>query len=102
MLWSFSASIGHVNKYPTIHHFGNPRHTQSMIAYKILTEYFWEIPVKNCIVGVVLTCPIQIAFGAIKWPIQSSCLTVAIQFGTVLVYASPSHKYTKEFNRQNI
>ena len=35
-------SIGHVNEYPTMHYFGVPRHTQSMIAYKILTEYFWE------------------------------------------------------------
>ena len=38
----YSISIGHVNEYPTIHHFGNPRHTQSMVAYKILTEYFWK------------------------------------------------------------
>mgnify|MGYP001797712222 CR=1 FL=1 len=29
---------GYVNGYPTMHYFGNPRHTQSMIAYKILTE----------------------------------------------------------------
>ena len=34
--------IGHVNEYPTMHYFGIPRHTQSMIAYKILTEYFWK------------------------------------------------------------
>ena len=25
--------IRHVNEYPTMHHFGNPGHTQSMIAY---------------------------------------------------------------------
>ena len=25
-------SIGHVNEYPTLHYFGNPRHTQSIIA----------------------------------------------------------------------
>ena len=36
-------SIGHVNKYPTMHYFGIPRLTQSMIAYKILTEYFWNL-----------------------------------------------------------
>ena len=24
--------IGHVNEYPTMHYFGNPRHTQSMMA----------------------------------------------------------------------
>ena len=34
--------VGHVNEYPTMHYFGNPRHTQSMIAYMILTEYFWK------------------------------------------------------------
>ena len=27
------ASIGQVNEYPTMHYFGNPRHTQSMMAY---------------------------------------------------------------------
>ena len=34
--------IGHVNEYPTMHCFGNPRHTQSMIVYMIWTEYFWR------------------------------------------------------------
>ena len=38
----YSISIGRVNEYPTIHYFGNPRHTQSMVAYMILTEYFWK------------------------------------------------------------
>ena len=33
---------GHVNEYPTTHYFGYPRHTQSMIAFIILTEYFWK------------------------------------------------------------
>ena len=32
----------HVNEYPILHYFGIPRHTQSMIASKILTEYFWK------------------------------------------------------------
>ena len=32
-------TIGHGNEYPTMHYFGNPGHTQSMIAYKILTKY---------------------------------------------------------------
>ena len=27
----------HVNEYPTMHYFGNPRHTQSMIAYRTLS-----------------------------------------------------------------
>ena len=34
-----SHPIGHVNEYPTSHYFGNPRQTQSTIAYMILTEY---------------------------------------------------------------
>ena len=32
----------HVKEYPTMHYFEIPRRTQSMIAYKILTEYLWE------------------------------------------------------------
>ena len=36
------ASIGQVNEYPTMHYFGNLRHTQSMIAYMILTEHYWK------------------------------------------------------------
>ena len=36
-------TIGHINAYPTMHHFGIPRHTHSMIAYKILTEYLWKV-----------------------------------------------------------
>ena len=28
-------SMGHVNEYPTMHHFGIPGHTQSMVAYII-------------------------------------------------------------------
>ena len=32
--------ILHVNEYPTMHYFIIFRHTQSMIAYNILTEYF--------------------------------------------------------------
>ena len=35
-------SIGHVNEYPSMHYFGIPRHTQSIIAYTILTKYFWK------------------------------------------------------------
>ena len=31
------------NEYPTMHRFGIPRHTQSMMtAYKNLIEYFWK------------------------------------------------------------
>ena len=34
--------IGHVNEHPSMHCLGIPRHAQSMIAYKILTESFWK------------------------------------------------------------
>ena len=42
-----------------MHYFGNPGHTQSMIVYMILSEYFWKFPVKNCIVRILLACPIR-------------------------------------------
>ena len=49
--------IGYVYEYPTMHYFWIPRHNQSIIAYK--TDWvFLEIPVENCIVGMLLTCPI--------------------------------------------
>ena len=32
--------IGHVNEYPTMHDFRNPRHRQSLIAYMILIYLF--------------------------------------------------------------
>ena len=35
-------TIEYVNEYPTMRYFGIPRHTQSMIACRILTEYFWK------------------------------------------------------------
>ena len=36
------SKIEHVYEYPTMYDLGNPRHTQSMIAYMILSEYFWK------------------------------------------------------------
>ena len=39
-------TIGHVNECPIMHHFGNSRHTQPMIPYKVLTEYSWEFHCK--------------------------------------------------------
>ena len=39
-------SIGHVNEHSTTNFFVNSRHTQSKIAYQILTEYLWKISVK--------------------------------------------------------
>ena len=38
--------IGHVEEYPTMQYLGIPRHTQSMIGYKILTNYFWNFQSK--------------------------------------------------------
>ena len=35
--------IGHVNEYT---HNASDRHTQSMLAYKILTVYFWKFQYK--------------------------------------------------------
>ena len=40
-----------------MHYFGKPRHTQSMIAYMILTEYFRKIQRK---IAMPLTCPIAV------------------------------------------
>ena len=34
--------IWYAKNYPKTHDYGIPRQTQSMKAYKILTEYFWE------------------------------------------------------------
>ena len=42
--------IGHVNEYPTMHYFGNPKHSANDSIY----DFDWvfpEIPVKNCIMG---------------------------------------------------
>ena len=57
--YHYLVSIRHVNEHPIYHYFGNPRHAQSIIAYKNSTEYFWKIPVKNCIVGMLLSCPVD-------------------------------------------
>ena len=34
--------IKHVNEYPTMHYFGNPRQNQSIVSYMIVTEYCWK------------------------------------------------------------
>ena len=34
--------IGQANEYHIMHYFRISRHTQSMIAYRILTKYFWK------------------------------------------------------------
>ena len=46
-------TVGHVNEYPTMHYFGNPQHTHSMIEFMILTKYFWKFQwkVALCIVS---------------------------------------------------
>ena len=38
-----AVQIGRVNVYPTMHYFRIPRHTQSMIDNKIVTEYFSKL-----------------------------------------------------------
>ena len=44
--YSNRKGIGHVNDYPLMHYFGIPGYTQSIIAYKILNEYFWNFQLK--------------------------------------------------------
>ena len=57
---SLAIIIEHVNEYPTIHYFGNPRHTLSMIAYILLTECFWKFQRK-------IACPIDKFFLLVGW-----------------------------------
>ena len=42
-----------------MHDFGNPRYTNAMIACYDFDRVFPAIPVKNCIMGMLLTCPIS-------------------------------------------
>ena len=72
--------------YHTVHTFGNPRrtkelvkkHTKSMIAYMILTEYIWKIPVKDCIVGILLTCAFCVL--DVQTLLQSAQLAYSLYF----------------------
>ena len=62
-IFNLALSIGDVNAFPTMHYFENPRHTQTIIAYMTLTEYFWRFQwggFKEIPVGMLLTCPIEI------------------------------------------
>ena len=47
IVYQSGITIGHGNEYPIMHRFGFPRHTQSMLAQKTVTEYFsrfrWKI-----------------------------------------------------------
>ena len=72
--------IGHVNEYPTMHYFGIPGNTQSMIPYKILTWVFPEIPVKICIVGMLLTSPIEVYCRSVRWQLWITIITDSFQF----------------------
>mgnify|MGYP001800150585 FL=1 len=40
--YHFCFPIGHVTKHSTMCYFGISRHTQSLTAYKMLTQYFWD------------------------------------------------------------
>ena len=55
-----------------MHHVGIPWHTLSMIVYKILSEYFCVFPVKNWIVGMLLTGPINVIFFSFLMYVSSS------------------------------
>ena len=57
-MYMYVLIIGHVEEYPTMHDFGIPRLSQSMIAYKILSFdcVFLGNPIKNCIVWSLLSC----------------------------------------------
>ena len=55
--WMSQIPIGRVNEYPTMHYFGLPRHTQSVIAYMICTEYLWKFQWKlHCGNAVNMPC----------------------------------------------
>ena len=54
--------IRRVNEYPTMHYFGIPRNTQSMIAYKILTECFWKFQWKIALWECCEHAPLIITF----------------------------------------
>ena len=41
-------------EYPTMHYFGILLNTRSVIAWRIFTDYFSGIPVKDIIVGTVI------------------------------------------------
>ena len=83
-----------------MHYFGNLRDTQSMVAYTYY-DFDWvflEITVKNCIVGMLLTCPIgfsthsctsysSLILQALELQFQakrSTCWTVSIWWGVVV------------------
>ena len=56
-----------------MHYFGNTRHTQSMIALWFQLSIL-EIPVENCIVGILLTCPIICKLSyKVKYPQPHEC-----------------------------
>lgn len=38
-----------------MHHLGIPRHTQSILMNEIFVIVFPEIPVENCVVGMLIT-----------------------------------------------
>ena len=55
VLYDITQLIGHVNEYPTMQYYGNPRHIESIVAYMSLTEYFWKFQWKVAL----LTDPID-------------------------------------------
>ena len=75
----FLLAVAHVNQYPKIHYFGNPRHTQSMIAYIIiLTEYFWKFQRKialwECYINALLDgLAVWHQFWGVHLPVHEIC-----------------------------
>ena len=68
---------GHVNEYPTMHYFGNPGHTQLVTAHYDFNRVFLEIAMKNCVVGMLLTCPIHAAVMFIYYGNSSASMSTA-------------------------
>ena len=63
-----SVIIEYVKEYPTMHHFGIPRYTQSLIAMKIWTKCFWVFKFK--IVGMLLKCTV-VMYLALHLPVYA-------------------------------
>ena len=89
--------IGHVNEYPIMHCFGKPRHTQSMTAYMILTEYFWKFRWKAPLVknSMLLTCPIVLNLP--NWRSMERLIPVTLETNDNVCWKTKPH-YTVCYN----
>ena len=81
LMMLFSVTIGHVNEYPTLHYFGIPRQTQSIMTYKKESDWvFLKIQVENGMVGMLLTCPIWCRLPACCSQTLPSSVTVILSW----------------------